>query len=83
MIRWYRTLIQRTDLQRNRLLIKDKTCVQIALRILLKNSSEREGTDIHAQGLKVASRLAPEIINLLRIGDRDIQVLLPLILAEK
>lgn len=84
MMRWYRTLhTQRTDLQRHRLLIKDKTCVLIALRTLRKNSSEREGTVFHTQGMQIASRLAPEIINLLRIGDREIQVLLPLIFAEK
>jgi hypothetical protein len=56
--------------------------VLTALKILRKNSSEREGTIFHTQGMQVASRLAPEIINLLRIGDRDIQAPLPLTLAD-
>jgi hypothetical protein len=73
---------QTDSLQRHRLLIKDKTCVLTALRILRKNSSEREGTIFHTQGMQTASRLAPEIINLLRIGDRDIQVLLSLLLLS-
>lgn len=61
-------------LQRHALLIKDKTSVLTALKILRKNSSEREGTLYHTQGMQVAARLAPEIINLFKIGDRDIQV---------
>jgi hypothetical protein len=45
-----------------------------ALKVLRKNSSEREGTVLHAEGMQVASRLTPEILNLLKIGDIDIQV---------
>jgi len=45
-----------------------------ALKILRKNSSEREGTMYHTQGMQVASRLTPEIIHLFKIGDQDIQV---------
>jgi hypothetical protein len=61
--------------QRHALLIKDKTSVLTALKILRKNSSEREGTLYHTQGMQVASRLAPEIIHLFKIGDQDIQVM--------
>jgi hypothetical protein len=64
-------------------LIKDKTSVLAALKILRQNSSEREGTLFHTQGMQVASRLAPEVTNLLKIGDRDIQALLPLTAADK
>lgn len=60
--------------QRHALLIKDKTSVLTALKVLRKNSSEREGTLFHEQGMQVAARLAPEVINLFKIGDQDIQV---------
>jgi len=53
---------------------KDKTNVLTALKILRKNSSEREGSVFHMQGMQVASRLTPEIFNLLKIGDPEIQV---------
>jgi len=62
-------------MQRHALLIKDKTSVMTALKILRKNSSEREGTMYHTQGMQVASRLTPEIIHLFKIGDQDIQVI--------
>lgn len=60
--------------KRPALLIKDKTRVLTALKILRKNSSEREGTMYHQQGMQVASRLAPEIVHLFKIGDVEIQV---------
>jgi len=61
-------------LQRGALLTKDKTQVLTALKILRKNSSEREGTMYHQQGMAAASRLANEVVYLFKIGDQDIQV---------
>ena len=56
-------------------MVKDKTSVLQALKVLRKNSSEREGTSYHKVGMQVASRLTPEIVNLFKIGDQEIQVL--------
>jgi hypothetical protein len=53
---------------------KDKTQVLTALRILRKNSSEREGTIYHSQGMSAAARLTNEVVYLFKIGDQDIQV---------
>jgi hypothetical protein len=61
-------------MQRHRLLVKDKQSVLSALKILRKNSSEREGTVLHAEGMQIAARLTPEVLNLLKIGDVEIQV---------
>jgi hypothetical protein len=56
-------------------MIKDKSSVLGALRSLRRNSSEREGTIFHAQGMAVATRLTPEVFNILKIGDQEIQVM--------